>query len=738
MRSLKALIAEDNIADAELLVLELNRGGYAVDYKRVDRAEVFRQALSDMHWDIVFSDHSMPRFNSTQALAILRESGQNVPFIIVSGTLGEEAAVAALKAGANDYFVKNNLTRIVPAVERELREADDRQHASDQRRRYNALLDASPDLVFMLDEQGRFIYLNRAAESLFRCANETSRPSETPISSSSPFSGTLPHPATASQDDTASLTVDTQHAKATSNTNAPSALEPYTLLGKTAQDLNLPSDFVRQLTLDCHFVLQGETLNNEVVLSTPNGSRAFEYLLSPLRNPAGQVDSVVGVTRDIQDRKQAEQALQQSLAREQVLRHVGEQISQSLDISGVMNRVITEIGQYLQVDRCHVITLDPISNPDFPSLTLLGSYRSGEDIAPLQVEMLRPLYTEPFHIKAPPEQKPLLFMNASSPMDFPGYFTPIGEQSDSQAVLAYNLVYRGTFYGRLAAHQCRQPRQWKSEEVAFMETVATHIASALYQADLFRKEQEARQHMEESYELLQVYTKKLEQSNQELEHFATLASHDLQAPLRKVMAFSDMIRLSAGDKLPEECKDYMSRMQKAILRMQSLITGLLDLSRINRRGKPFKETDLREVLLMVTDELRDNINESHATLDIGPLQRIDADQDQIQQVLTNLLENALKFHQPGKAPEVHIESKILPNNTCQIRVQDNGIGIKPEYYNKIFETFTRLHGQEEYPGTGIGLSLVKKIIERHHGTIEVQSEPNNGSTFVLQLPAHQQ
>jgi PAS domain S-box-containing protein len=685
-KSLKALIVEDSETDAELLVRELNRGGYQVAYERVDRPDTFQAALSAQPWDIIFSDHSMPQFSSTKALKIARESGLEIPFIIVSGTLGEEAAVSALKAGASDYFIKDKLARIVSAVERELRESEEQRQANEQKRRYNALLDASPDLVFMLDSQGRFNYVNLAAAEILSLSCQ---PVEEDISG---------------------------------------------ILGRDAKSLGLPDVFVEQLERDRRRVLQGETVSSEIRLPTLSGERTFESMLSPMFTQSGEVDAIVSVTRDIEDRKKAEEALKASLEREKIIRHIVELVSQTFDLSEVLNRTLSEIGRFLGVDRCFIVRYQQEENTDPTDLkiSLAALYRSSDEIAALAEEDTAHVFWDPK--KQPDTDSPTLFLNLSRPSAFPPPLEAYAAQYHIQAFLVYNIFYRGQFYGQLVLHQCRYPRQWTSDEVGLIENFITHLGDALYQAELFRKEQDARIHLEESYQLLKIYTQKLEQSNKELEHFATIASHDLQAPLRKVMAFSDMLQHAAEGQLSDDCQDYISRMQKATQRMQNLITGLLDLSRVNRRGKPFTQTDLQEIMLLVSDELRDYIADQQGQVTTGTLCQLDADPDQLQQVLTNLVENALKFHREGVPPQVHVFTEVLEPQACQIIVQDNGIGIKPENLEKIFETFTRLHGQDEYPGTGIGLSLVKKIVERHGGAIAVQSVFGEGSRFLIQLP----
>lgn len=236
---------------------------------------------------------------------------------------------------------------------------------------------------------------------------------------------------------------------------------------------------------------------------------------------------------------------------------------------------------------------------------------------------------------------------------------------------------------------------------------------------------------------LKIYASKLERSNQELEQFATIASHDLQAPLRKVIMFSEYLKTSMGDKMPPESLDYMDRIQKATRKMQSLITDLLVLSRVTRKGQPFVPIDLKEVAVDATSDLEEVIRETGGQVAIGEMIRIDADPTQMSQMLQNLIGNALKFHRPDERPQVSVEARAINSQTCQITVRDNGIGFEEKYLDRIFSVFERLHGETEYEGTGMGLAIVKKIAERHGGTVTAKSAPGQGATFMVTLPIHQ-
>ena len=241
-------------------------------------------------------------------------------------------------------------------------------------------------------------------------------------------------------------------------------------------------------------------------------------------------------------------------------------------------------------------------------------------------------------------------------------------------------------------------------------------------------------------EAAQAYTQKLERSNRELQDFAYVASHDLQEPLRKIEAFGDRLITRYGDKLPDDGRMFLDRMQNAAGRMRRLINDLLDYSRVTTKAKPFTRVSLDEVLTGVLSDLQIRIEESGAVIRSDPLPAIVADATQMRQLLQNVLANALKFRKPDVKPEIHISCEV--GQDCErsgtqralIKVTDNGIGFDNKYKEQIFTIFQRLHGRLEYEGTGVGLATVRKIVERHNGSIDADGRPGVGATFIIKLP----
>lgn len=267
--------------------------------------------------------------------------------------------------------------------------------------------------------------------------------------------------------------------------------------------------------------------------------------------------------------------------------------------------------------------------------------------------------------------------------------------------------------------------------------------SAKYRLELEHQNETLASKVTERTQELTLYSDELSRSNRELEEFAFVASHDLQEPLRKIQAFSDRLESMFKDELGEKGIDYIARMKNAAQRMSNLINDLLEFSRVTTRGKDFVDTDLKQVLDEIVSDLEIAIKESNAQVSISDMPVIQADPSQMHQLFLNLLSNAVKFRRQDVAPIITVDYEYVhefsdDHNTeldwQVITVKDNGIGFSQEYTDKIFVPFQRLHGRSQYKGTGIGLSVCRRIVERHGGTITAKSAADEGATFIIKLP----
>jgi PAS domain S-box-containing protein len=431
----------------------------------------------------------------------------------------------------------------------------------------------------------------------------------------------------------------------------------------------------------------------------------------------GKAVRMIGAMMDMSDRKRVEEELLKQNMRSQLFGDVTVKIRESLDIDEILHTSVTEVQQMLHADRVVIFRLWSDGSgtivkeavvPGFPvlqawdiidpcfNLSYIEKYRHGrigsiQDVDKANID--------------------------------PCYYQML-QSFGAKANLVVPILFKNQLWGLLVAHQCAHPRNWTTWETELLRQLADQIGIAVSQAQLL--EQETRQREE------------LARSNDELQQFAFIASHDLQEPLRKIKTFGDRLKATCGDAFTAQGRDYLERMQNAAQRMQSLIEDLLTLSRVTTRAQPFVSVDLAQVTQEVLSDLEVAIQQSDAHVEVGELATVTADPLQMRQLLQNLIGNALKFRRPEEAPFVKIYTEptraINGSEFCQIIVEDRGIGFDEKYLGRIFNVFQRLHGRSEYEGTGIGLAICRKIAERHHGSITAQSQPGAGAKFIVTLP----
>ena len=288
-------------------------------------------------------------------------------------------------------------------------------------------------------------------------------------------------------------------------------------------------------------------------------------------------------------------------------------------------------------------------------------------------------------------------------------------------------------------------RHFTPTDLTMAEELASRVSLAMENVRIYRQLQAFSANLEamvaERTDTLHQLNAELQRSNQELQDFAYVASHDLQEPLRKIQAFGNLLEDEYGPTLGEG-KTYIDRMRNAASRMQILINDLLMFSRVTTKALPFSQVDLNIIAHEVVIDLEALVRKTRGTVEIAPLPIVEADPLQMRQLLQNLIGNALKFHKPDVPPHVRVSAEMGADpDTGEewhfLAVADNGIGFDEKYLDRIFTVFQRLHGRGEYEGTGIGLAVVRKIVERHGGVITAQSAIGAGSTFLVTLPVYQ-
>ncbi|MBE9205352.1 GAF domain-containing protein [Nostoc sp. LEGE 06077] len=468
---------------------------------------------------------------------------------------------------------------------------------------------------------------------------------------------------------------------------------------------------------------------------------------------------MIGVTLDVTDRKQAEEELKRQNLRSQLFAEITIKIRESLQLEEILQTTVQEVQKLLHADRVLIFQLWP----DGSGTVVKEAALPGWPVV-LGQNILDPCFQQDYVEKY--RQGRISAIVDVEKANIRECHRQFLQQLAVKANLVVPILIRDGIWGLLIAHQCAHPRHWNNVETQLLLQLANQIGIALSQAQLL--EQETR-HVQE-----------LARSNSELEQFAYVASHDLQEPLRMVTSYLQLLERKYSNQLDATADQFINYAVDGARRMQNLINDLLNYSRVTTRGQPFVQVDCAEILQQAIANLKFAIEDSGAEITYNHLPIITADPTQLTQVLQNLIANAIKFRREIP-PRIHIEAVMtdevgeqaskgeyttqnsitphglnapLPLTALSIQhsafstqhsalstqngwlfsVKDNGIGLEAQYAERIFVIFQRLHGRSKYPGTGIGLAICKKIIERHGGRIWVESEPGQGSNFYFTIP----
>jgi PAS domain S-box-containing protein len=442
-----------------------------------------------------------------------------------------------------------------------------------------------------------------------------------------------------------------------------------------------------------------------------NGDILFANLTcGVVRDQQGNVMYALGMVKDITERKQAEQEIQRQTRYQQLLAEISLRIRESLQIEVILQTTVTELQQLLQADRVIFYRLWPNRSgqvvaeavvPEWPStLERVLVDQCFED------EYLKQ-YQQEIHAWSDVEQA-----------GFQPCHLEMLRQFGIRADLIVPILLKDKLWGLLFVHQCSAPRQWNPFEIDLLRQLADQLSIALAQAELLEQET--------------CHSQELARSNAELEQFAYVASHDLQEPLRTLASYAKLLSRRYSGQFDEKGNRFIQYILEEALRMQALINDLLRYSRVGRQGQNFAPTDCTAVFNIVVKRLAEAISNSGATVTCGELPTIMADEMQLVQLFQNLISNAIKYRS-SEPPVVQVAAQHQEGQWV-FSVRDNGIGIEPQYAGRIFVIFQRLHTQEEYSGTGIGLAIAAKIVERHGGQIWVESALGQGATFYFTIP----
>jgi signal transduction histidine kinase/DNA-binding response OmpR family regulator len=453
----------------------------------------------------------------------------------------------------------------------------------------------------------------------------------------------------------------------------------------------------------------------------------------------GQINSTL-LTRSISyaiERKQAEEVIWRLAQETAVLAEIGRIISSSLEIDEVYERFSRQVLKLIPCDRISVNLVDPEAG------RLTNAFAFGVDIPGRRQGDASPLggtYEEEMV-----RTRTGLIVQGLAREDvaerYPGLVRSL--QAGLQSYLAVPLISRDRVIGVLQLRSAA-PNAYSARDLSLLERIGAQIAGAIAGSLLYAQ-------IKEAEAVLQQQARELTRSNEELEQFAYVASHDLQEPLRMVRSYVEILAQDYQGRLGADADRYIGYAVDGADRMATLINDLLVYSRVGSQAKPFEPTDCYAVLEQIVADMAGPIRESGGKVTWDSLPTVWADPTQLTQLLQNLVSNGIKFR--GKAPpHVHVsaeladpQERVAPGETVAnagpewlFSVRDNGIGIPPRHYERIFQMFKRLHHRSEYPGTGIGLAICQKIVERHGGRIWVESEPGKGSTFFFTIPCGDQ
>lgn len=453
-----------------------------------------------------------------------------------------------------------------------------------------------------------------------------------------------------------------------------------------------------------------QPLNHEFRIITPSGDVKWVQNIAHFQRVENGNLMVDGVTLDITERKQAEQELQRQTRYQQLLAEITLRIRESLKIEVILQTTVTELQQLLQADRVLFYRLLPNRNGQVVAEAVVPGWQSllGQVLVDhcLEGEYLRQ-YRDEIHAWSDVEQA-----------GFQRCHLEMLQRFSIRANLIVPIFLKDQLWGMLFVHQCSAPRQWNSFDIELLRQLTNQLSIALAQAELL--EQETR------------YAQELARSNAELEQFAYVASHDLQEPLRTLTSYTKLFSRRYSEQVDTKGNRFLQYIMEEALRMQALINDLLWYSRVGRQIQSFAPCNCATVFDGVVEHLQEAIHDSGATVTRSELPTVIADETQMVQLFQNLIGNAIKYRSQ-ESPVIQVAA-VRQGEQWLFWVRDNGIGIAPKYAERIFLIFQRLHAQEEYPGTGIGLAIAAKIVERHGGRIWVESELGQGATFFFTIP----
>jgi signal transduction histidine kinase len=448
-----------------------------------------------------------------------------------------------------------------------------------------------------------------------------------------------------------------------------------------------------------------------------------EHHLDLMRKVVSQIAPAIANSQLYAENAAAASAAQRLARQNAALAEIGRVISSSLDIEEVYALFADQTFHLIPFDRIS-INLIREDIGEFMTAYVIGTPARGRAVGEttriagtFTEQVIRNRHATVFH---PGSKEAML-----------GRFPGLGPEYESgiRSFLSVPLIFNDRVMAVLSFRSLSEDT-YTHQDVEVAQFIGAQVAGAIANSQLHAETVEADR-------ILQEQAAELTRSNAELEQFAYVASHDLQEPLRVIAGYVHLLEERYGDRIDQDGREFIAFTTDAVHRMRMLINDLLDYSRVESDGNPFEHVDCNRALSNALADLGVSIQETGAEITSDPLPEFSGDPVQISLLLENLIANAIKFRQDDESPKVHVSCHRNDTN-WQLSVSDNGIGIRPRYQDRIFGMFKRAHKRSKYPGTGIGLAMCSKIVERHGGTIWVESEVGEGSTFHFTIPAVQE
>ncbi len=759
---IRILILEDLASDVVMINHALREAGLRFRTKRVETRDEFLQQLQHEPPDVILSDHGLPGFDGFTALAIAKDKCPDVPFIFVTSALGEELTIETFESGATDYVLKERLVKLAPAVQRALREAEERRKRqeieaalTESEERFRMLVEGVKDYaICMLDPGGRVTSWNAGAEWMkgYRAAE---------------------------------------------------------IIGRHFSCFYPPEDQQQGRPEKALKTAAGEgRFEQECWQMRKSGTRFRAHIvLTALRDRTGELRGFADVTRDITERANAEEALRRSEARKRAILdsaldailyidHVGivhewnqaaqrifgypapRAVGRSMDEliippeirSVYYNRLseylATGVGSLLgrpielalmRMDRSEFqaeLAITRVADEEPPRFTVVIrdiSQRQAAEQALRQSEERFRLLVEgvvEYAIYLLDAEGRVTFWNpgAERLMGF-GEKDILGQPltrfytiEDCEQHKPEQILQAATAQGRVEEESWRMRKDGSHFWANTLTTALRDASGRLWGfARISRNVTERRQAAEQVRLLneqlrqrVEERTAELEVANKELEAFNYSVSHDLRAPLRHIEGFTRLLQKSAPE-LNDECRGYLETIAEATRQMGKLIDGLLAFSRIGRAELRTTWISLEELVWAARQDLQDDLVGRQVEWAVNPLPEVQADPVLLRQVLVNLLSNALKYTRPREKARIEIGANVTDTEVT-VFVRDNGVGFDMRYADKLFNVFQRLHAVSQFEGIGIGLANVRRIVQRHGGRVWAEAASGQGATFYFSLP----